>query len=249
MKRTIIFLLLLILISAVIICNYNNIMNETDEITLTALKTIELSVPEPSGLYYDQLNNSLWTVSDENSTIYNIDLTGKVLKQFAVNGLDLEGITKLNDSTLVTILERDRIVVYLDTNGIELKRIKIDITGDPNKGLEGITINPVNSHIFILNEKEPGMLLELNAKGKIIAKAKLDFTTDYSGLDFMESDNELWMISDEGEAILRLSEDGTLIKKYKVNIEQIEGLAIDEANSLIYRVSDPLEKLFVYNMK
>jgi uncharacterized protein YjiK len=248
MKIKILAVLVTFMFGAVIICNYNTTSDVDTLVLLSPVETIDLTVPEPSGLYYDKVSNTLWTVSDENSTIYNINLSGEILNTIVVDGIDLEGITMMNDSTLVTILERDRTLVYLNKSGKELKRKKIALNGNPNKGLEGISFNPSNSHFFILNEKEPGMLLEIDTLGKILEQKKLDYSSDYSGLFYVESKEELWIISDEGKSIFKCSQNGSLIEKYKVNIEQIEGIAIDSENSTLFVVSDPLEKLFIYSL-
>ena len=248
MKKTVLAILILLLIGIIIICNYNNQDDTHAEIVLTPINSIELSVPEPSGLHFDKTTKTLWTVSDENSTIYNIDLNGNILNKIIVNGLDLEGVTKINDSTLATILERDRIVVFLDEDGMELKRFDINVKGDRNKGLEGISYNINSSNLYLLNEKEPGKLLIIDTSGNLIAQNTLTFAKDYSGLFIVESKKELWIISDEDEAIFKCALDGTVLKKYKINIEQIEGITIDEENGLLYLVSDPLEKLIVYKL-
>jgi len=248
LKKANIIILFVVLVLVVIICNIDNLNNEKTETVLIPKQIIELKVPEPSGLYFDKSNNTLWTVSDENSTIYNIDLEGEIINQIIVDGFDLEGITKTNDSTIVTILERERTVLFLDTNGVELKKVEINLPGEPNMGLEGVTYNSITTHLYIVNEKEPGLLLEIDKAGKVIKTTELDYATDYSGLDFCTSANELWIISDECKSVLQCSNDGALIKKYKVYIEQIEGVAIDHNSSLIYIVSDPLEKLYIFEL-
>jgi len=218
------------------------------EKSLIPINIIELRVPEPSGLYFDLKSNSLWTVSDENSTVYNIDIEGNFLHSFEVNGQDLEGITMVDDSTIVTILERERVVVFLNTNGDELKRFSINLKGKPNKGLEGITFNTINMRLYIISEKEPGILLEVDTTGTEMGRIELDYASDYSGLDYVKSKDELWIISDESESILKCSNDGLLLEKFKINIEQVEGIAIDEENCLLYLISDPLEKLYIYSL-
>jgi len=248
MKKNITAVLILLLIGIVILYKYKNQSESQSEILLFPETTINLSLPEPSGLYYDNKSNTLWTVSDENSTIYNIDLKGKILESIVVDGFDLEGITMIDDSILVTILERERTVVFINKAGKELKRFKIDISGEPNKGLEGISYNPFNSHLYIINEKEPGILFEIDTSGNIISLDTLRFASDYSGLSNMKANNGLWIISDEEEAIYKYSLNDKIIKKFKVDIEQIEGIAFNDEKSLLYIVSDPLEKLFIYSL-
>lgn len=248
MKKIIVGVLLLLFITVIVICYLNNSKKNEAITNLKPVSIIELGVPEPSGLCFDKSNNSLWTVSDENSTIYNIDLAGNILSTIVVNGFDLEGITIIDDSTLAAIFERDRTIVLLNKSGRELKRIKLSLTGEPNKGLEGITFNKSNNHLYVLNEKDPGVLIEVDTTGRLIKKKELKFTTDYSGLSYIDVSKQIWIISDEGEAIFKCTKNAEVINKYKVNIEQIEGIAIDPDNSILYIVSDPLEKLYIYQL-
>lgn len=245
MKKAIFIILALILVLVFIFCNF---LDKEKEILLQPIKTVSLTVPEPSGLYYDESDKTLWTVSDETSKIYNIDLAGNIIAEILVNGLDLEGIERINDSTLVTILERDRTIVFLDLKGNEINRIKLDLKGEPNKGLEGISYNAKDNMLYVVNEKDPGLLLFIDSTGSLIKQKDLDYTSDLSGLEYVESTNNLWIISDEENAIMKCSEDGTLINKYKVDVEQIEGIAIDTKNKLLFIVSDPLEKMYTYRL-
>jgi uncharacterized protein YjiK len=248
MKKSILIVLLIVLISVIIYCNLFNNNKNSDSSTLTHIEVFDVKVPEPSGLCFDNTTNTVWTVSDENSTIYSLDLEGNILNTIKVDGNDLEGISFVNDSILVTILEQDRVVVLLDRSGKEIKRFKIDINGKKNQGLEGVTFNTFDSTLYIVSEKKPGILLKIDLTGKILSKTKLTFASDYSGLHYSENDSILYIISDEDKAIFKCSLDGTVLDKYKVKIKQIEGIAIDTENSIMYLVSDPLEKLYVFNL-
>lgn len=247
MKKIFIIVLVILFISVIIICNFRNSANDESQI-ISPIDTIDLVVPEPSGLFYDRSNNTLWTVSDENSTVYNIDINGNIIKKIKINGIDLEGISKVNDTTLAVILERDREIILLKENGKELSRFKLNLKGELNKGLEGISYDSSNSLYYLLNEKEPGLLLKLDSAGNMLQSIKLDLASDYSGLNYVAKNDELWIVSDEDETLFKCTTSGKLIKKYKTNIEQIEGIAIDENNSKLFLISDPSEKLFIYNL-
>jgi len=246
MKKIIIPILTILLLFLVIFYYGNNDQTKIIEKSLIPFSEIKLTVPEPSGLFFDDLTNTLWTVSDENSTVYNIDTTGNVINKILVNGKDLEGISMQSDSILVTILERERSVVFINKSGKEKNRVQLDLEGEPNKGIEGISFNSNNAHYFVINEKQPGLLLEIGIQGKIIKKNKLNLASDYSGLFYDNGNDELWIISDEEHSIYKCNTEGSLIEKYIVEIEQIEGIAIDRKNEILYLVSDPEEKLYKF---
>ncbi len=247
MKKTVIVLLILLFISLIVVCNWQSIKKEKIR-ELNYLEKIKLKVPEPSGLYFDFKKNVFWTVSDENSTIYKLTPKGKIIGSFTVDGYDLEGITKLNDSVLVAILERSRTVVFISGDGDEIKRFNLNYRGEPNEGLEGIAFNSNDNEFFIMNEKNPGLLITTDTSGNILNETRLNLASDYSGLCFDKNKNELWIISDEAKSIFKCKPDGSLINHYKVNINQIEGISIDFENSKLYIISDPLETLFVFDL-
>jgi uncharacterized protein YjiK len=217
-------------------------------ISLTPAKVIKLSVPEPSGLCLDKGTNSLWTVSDEDTTIFNIDFSGKVLQKIKVNGFDLEGITFLNDSTLITILERSRTVVFLNLKGIEQRRFSLKIGGEPNEGLEGITYNSRNKHLYIIKEKNPCKLFETDLEGNVLVEKTLNISKDLSGLFYDAGNNQLWITSDESKSIYKCNPDGAVLEQFKVDIRQIEGITIDFRTSKLYLVSDPEQKLYIFDL-
>ena len=248
MKKIILSFLILFLIAIIIYCNLFDKIKHSAHPVLSPIDIISLKVPEPSGLHFESKTNSLWMVSDENSTIYNVDLKGEILSKIIIDGLDLEGITIIKDSIIAVVLERDRTIVLLDKKGKVQKRINVDISGKKNKGLEGISYNSVKNTFFVVNEKKPGVLLEIDITGKTIAKNELTFASDYSGLFFDQIENVLWIISDEDKAIFKCTPQGELLKKYKVDIEQIEGISIDLENSILYIISDPSEKLYIFEL-
>ncbi len=208
----------------------------------------KLKVLDPSGLSLTYSGKALWTVSDKNNTVYKISFGGKILSRFRVNGLDLEGITAINDSLIAVILERNRQIVLLTNSGKEIKRINLNLSGKPNSGLEGITFNPTNKHFYVLNEKYPRLFIDLDSNFTIVNKIKINFAKDLSGLFFDKANNKIWLVSDESKSIVITNTSGKMIKKYKIDIPQMEGITVDAKNGKIYLVSDSKEKLYEVNL-
>ena len=150
------YLSVLLLATLCTFCNQN--LDEKKEKTLAFSIAEQIPVTEPSGLDLTFDEKGFWIVSDQNSKVYLIDSWGREVKSFKVDGESLEGITVIDDSTLAVVLERTREVVVLDTSGLELKRRKINLKGELNSGLEGITYDPTEKKFYILNEKKPHFL-------------------------------------------------------------------------------------------
>ena len=215
---------------------------------LTYVRSYTISVPEPSGLVMTQNKRGFWTVSDETSTIYRLDNEGNVVQTIKVDGFDFEAITLIDDTILVILQERTREMVFLDTLGTELKRVKLDLEGELNSGPEGIAFNPENRHFYILNEKKPALFVELDEQLNIIKKDTLKFCKDVSGLYFDDANQFLWMLSDESQLVIKTDLNGKLLEKIEITIPQPEGITLSEDGRKLYIVSDNKETLYVFNV-
>jgi uncharacterized protein YjiK len=210
----------------------------------------EIPVPEPSGLDLTYDETGFWIVSDENSTVYLIDSWGKEVKKFKVDGYDLEGITVIDEASLAVVLERSREVVILDTAGTELRKVKLELAGELNSGLEGITYNPEQKMFYLLNEKDPILLLTLDENLNELSRDTLSFSKDASGIYFDSADNKLWILSDESQMIVKTDLSGNeVFQKYKITIKQSEGLTLNKDGTRLYIVSDVNNSLYVFNLE
>ncbi|MGD8306816.1 MAG: SdiA-regulated domain-containing protein [Ignavibacteria bacterium] len=216
---------------------------------LEDIGTQSISVPEPSGIDITYDRSGFWTVSDENSTIYRLDNEGNVVQSIEVEGFDLEGITVIDEQKIAVVLERSREVVILDNNGNELQRKQLPLEGELNSGLEGISYNSENKHFYVLNEKNPSLLLELNQGLEIISMDTLDFSKDVSGIFYDEESKLFWIICDEDQFVAKVDLNSNLIDSIKVDIFQPEGITFDEVGKRLYIVSDSWETIHVFELK
>jgi uncharacterized protein YjiK len=243
--------LIIIIISAMLIsCSGDakeKLINDTDS-RLELTGKYKLSIREPSGLTLSSDGEFLWTVSDEYSSLYKITKKGQLVDSVEISGADLEGIEIFGNNFFCIVTERDRGILLYTPEFKLKKRVLLDISGEENSGIEGIAHNPVTGVTYILNEKNPGLLIEINDKFDIVKKKKLNFAKDYSGLEIDTSKNHLWIISDESQLLFKCDLDGSPIDSFKVDIPQIEGIAIDFHENLIYLVSDKTEMLYVFRL-
>ncbi len=210
---------------------------------LKLLATYNTSVPEPSGLTYNSKTNTLLTVSDGNSTVYELDFMGRILRSFIIAGQDLEGITlSANCDTMYVVEETNQLVSKYLINGNKLYSFPVNVAINPKNALEGITLDN-NNHLFVLNEKTPGMMLEFVNK-KEIARKEFNYTLDCSDIFYDSSLNCFWMVSDESQKVVKLSKDGTLLANYSVPFFKGEGIAV--VQDKIYIVNDEDNKFYIF---
>lgn len=215
---------------------------------LILLNEKPISILEPSGLSFNADKSLLYVVSDNTAKVYKLSLKGAVLGSLEYEGEDLEGITvDPSSGNIFVVEERKREVVRLNKYGKEISRTTLDIENNKaNNGLEGITFNNDNNHLFVLNEKNPGLLIELNETGKILKEIELDFASDYSGIYYESTEKVLWIISDQSRTVTKCDLEGNKIISYKLNSSNAEGIVVDPDSKKIYIVLDGMDKLQVY---
>ncbi len=225
-------------------CSDKNIVPSSNN-NLELEASYNIAVLEPSGLAVDSSGNILYVVSDNSAQVYKLSTTGNVLQTYGYEGNDLEGVSTFTENKLLLTEERTKELVVFDiiTGGFSNHVINYN-NNDANSGIEGVTYDANSNTIFILNEKNPGLLIRLRSDFSVIAQYELDFANDYSGIFYESLSNNLWIVSDQSKIINKCTLTGEVIESYSINIEQAEGIAI--ANNKIYVVSDAEEKLYVY---
>ena len=212
---------------------------------LELISSEKINVSEASGLAINASGSTLYTVSDNTSNIYELALNGTILKEYIYDGNDVEGISAISNNKVLLVEERTKEVVEYDLSSKISKKNKIIYSNnDSNSGLEGIAINLIDNTIFIINEKNPGVLMRLRSDFSIIESYELDFASDYSGIFHDRELNILWILSDESKTINKCSLQGVLIKSYKIDVIKAEGIAV--TNNTIYIVSDSNSTLYEF---
>lgn len=208
-----------------------------------------LNIREPSGLSFSVTGDALYVVSDKTGGIYRIDFKGEVLDKLPFHGHDLEGIEvdKTNGDIWV-VEERKQNILHLSKTGELIETIS-DIKAETkyNSGLEGIAKN--GDILYLLIEKDPGLLIVYNISSKNQDHHKLDFAKDYSGIDYDATDNTLWIVSDESKTLNHCTIEGKLISGQKIDVMQAEGVAVDRAAGICWIVSDGDSKLHKIKLK
>ena len=227
---------------------------------LTLIESHPLDVSDPSGLAVDHTGRYFWTISDDpGGSIYKIDLQGRIVDELEVGGDDMEGITQHpRNRSLFVVEERLRQIVQFDTLGNEIARYQVDVdVRNENDGLEGISIDPGTNHIFVVNEKNPRVLLELDVlRGFDRQEIRRTYMNqgapedargfDLSGLFYDETDAVLWLVSDEARAVFVLDRNGHPLAAFDAGQPDLEGIALIRSKDRVYLVSDELQTLFVY---
>lgn len=208
--------------------------------------SINLQISEPSGLSISKNNETFWIVGDGNNIVYQTSLSGKVIHQFEVAGEDLEGITTINDSLVAITLEERREVLIISNSGILERRLKINVSGPFNNGLEGITYLSKENNLLLANEKNPTSLIKVDLLGNIISNDTVSFAEDLAGLYYDEIEDVVWIASQQSHKIFKCTNNYKILEEFAVPDEKYEGITIK--NDSIFVVSDKFDKLTCFSI-
>jgi uncharacterized protein YjiK len=213
---------------------------------------LEMNLPftEPSGLAFSEVLQKMWVVSGGNQHVYMLDMNGRVEKKLKYKGVDLEGIAfDATDSTLWVIDESTKQLSHLDLDGhVLIQKQILYSTKKINKGPEGITIGPKHL-IYIVNERDPSLLIRLDHDFKIEYSYQLNFASDYSDITYDSSSNSFFILSDESKAFFLWNEQQGVICKYLLPNTKNEGIAFDQKRGVFYIVNDATAQLYIYKIK
>lgn len=204
---------------------------------------VGLDVAEPSDLAIK--DGHLYTVSDQHSTVYRISRRGNTKDKLDVAGRDIEAIAFDADGTLFLADEASGKIWKIDDAG-ERDGDPIELVDDHNSGIEGLAFGP-DGHLFVAKEKDPARIYELDTDGGELARQKIEFADDLSGLAFDPADDHLYALSDQDRSLFRLDKHLEVDKAWKLPIDKPEGLAFD--GDTLYVVSDSEERLYQFSIE
>ena len=207
------------------------------------LESHEMTIYEPSGLSFSSDKKYLYTVSDRGSA-YKISLTGKTIEELSFTGDDFEGITIYPITSDIYICQEGKgNLVKLNSAGI--LQNTYDIIDSPgNNGLEGLCYNADLNEFYLLKEMSDGLLIKYSVENNTKTQIILNFAYDYSGIYYNNISKKLWIVSDESKTLTQCDLNGNKIKDYKLPISGVEGIVVNDEETIAYVVSDPNNKLY-----
>jgi uncharacterized protein YjiK len=207
-------------------------------------RSLATLITEPSGLAWDARRGALLVVSDARSGIYLIRPDGALVGTIPVGGTDMEAVALTPGCDTIFIAEEhDRRIACCDTAGGRYCSFRVDVATSDNNALEGVTVGPAGS-LYILNEKNPGMLLVYSMAGTELRRVPLSFAADYSDLVYDAARDCLWILSDESALLAKTRLDGVVIAAWQLPVTGCEGIAVD--GDTMYIVNDRTAVLYTF---
>ncbi len=227
-----------------------------------------LGLAEVSALTFDPHRNSLFTVTNKNSELIELSLSGEVLRRIPLTGFgDAEAVEYISPGVYVISDERQQRLyrVHVDPgtlwlDAVDSEQLSLGLGRNGNKGFEGLAYDRVGKRLFVAKERDPIKIIEIQGFPRVGAEPsrvvditddkerdKGLFVRDLSSLDFDEGTGHLLALSDESRLVLELDVDGKPVSSLsllagmsglKHGVPQAEGVATDGQGTL-YLVSEP----------
>jgi uncharacterized protein YjiK len=221
-----------------------------------------------SALTFDPDRGTLFTVTNNNPSIIELSLDGRLLRKIRLEGLgDPEAIEYMQENVYVITDERDQRLIKVrlndemkavNTDDFQQLSVSIDLNG--NKGFEGLAYDHSGKRLFVAKERDPVRIYEITGfphadPSKPMSVNIVDdpernaglFVSDLSSLQYDQQSGHLLALSDQSHLILELDVTGWPISKLSLKagqhglqktVPQAEGVAMDYEGTL-YLVSEP----------
>ncbi len=240
--------LLLICILSISCEETNPVNNDEDEENLQLKNKFNIGINCPASLCLSVDDNFL-TIGNQSGRLYKLTPLGEVLSSKDLGCHDAEGLTQIrSDSTLWVVEEQLKQVFKYNYKGNVLDTFDIPVElDDPEYGPEGITYNPFTKRFYIVNERNPCLLLELNKNMELINQCELDFTFDCTDVFFDTESRSLWMLSEESNKLFKCSTSGKLDKTYKYDGNEMDGIVVLHDEYIVYMVSATRKIMYEYS--
>ena len=215
-----------------------------------------------SGITYDYDHDRLLAITNGGlMQIVALDRAGNVLERYLLEGFDdTEGLAYMGNGRVVVAEEVDQRLTFIqmpEKSATIRKGAEPFITvginlSTKNKGFEGVTYDPVTDRLFVIKERDPRQLYEIDG-----VSINLIDRTDWVNRDFFGRDiadvyydpgtGHLVMLSEQSKLLIELDKEGRFVS-YKSLLEGVkdffspktdpEGVTMDAQGNL-YVVSEP----------
>ncbi|HEY6610674.1 MAG TPA: SdiA-regulated domain-containing protein [Pseudomonas sp.] len=230
-----------------------------------------LEEDETSGLTWNPLTGTLFTVTGQNPQLVEFTPGGVVLRRIRLDGFsDPEAVEALGDGRLAIVDERRHLLAVFHLEpGVEhldladLTRYNLGFADAGNKGFEGLAWNPQTQSLLLAKERDPQGLFSLPFPGEDGAAGSLEplpeqplLVRDLSSVAIDPRSGHTLLLSDESRLLVELDLEGkprSFISLFGGlhglvrGIKQAEGVAMD-AEGNIYVVGEP-NRFYVFSRK
>lgn len=229
-----------------------------------------LEEDETSGLTWNPLTGTLFTVTGQNPQLVELSPGGVILRRIRLDGFsDPEAVEALGDGRLAIVDERRRrlAVFHLEPDSehldlAEMASYDLGFAEAGNKGFEGLAWNPQTRRLLLAKERDPQGLFSLPFPGEDGAVGVPEplamplLVRDLSSVAIDPRSGHTLLLSDESRLLVELDLQGQPrsflalfggLNGLTRGIAQAEGVAMDGEGN-IYVVGEP-NRFYVFSRR
>ncbi|PZQ35226.1 MAG: DNA-binding protein, partial [Ectopseudomonas oleovorans] len=221
-----------------------------------------LEQDETSGLTYNPVTGTLFTVTGKNPLLVELSREGEVLRRIELKGFaDPEGVEMMDNGRMAIVDERRRQLTTftlgdddLELNAADFSGFDLGFAESGNKGFEGLGWDSRSHSLLLGKERSPLGLFSMPFPGADddvgglhpLASGNLGLR-DISSMSVDERTGHVLVLSDESRMLLELDRSGHPVSFLSLTgglngleqgIKQAEGVTMDEEGN-IYIVAEP----------
>ncbi|MEK6843801.1 MAG: SdiA-regulated domain-containing protein, partial [Nanoarchaeota archaeon] len=233
---------------------YSRVINNSD-LSLSA---------DSSGIAYNPVNNTLFVIHNTvgSESIQEIDLNGNLIRSITLTGFhDTEAIAYANTSggthrfivaeeqraNLTAIFINDGTTTFAQSSGIIYNTSLGNLA---NLGLEGVAYDANRDVFYIVKEKTPKAVYQVNATGSpkaftlfnadsLLSGQQSTNLSDLSEVYYDNNTDTLFISSHETQVIAQVNLNGTIIGNLSADhMTQLEGITFDTFGDKLYGMGE-----------
>jgi len=209
----------------------------------------QLTISDPSGLFWSDSEQKLFVVSDNTGHVYELNEDFEVVDKIKTDVADAEGMC-IMDGNIVIANEALNTLDWYDTDGDPIFRLApaYPESISSKNGIEGLCYRKETNAFHFVIEKKPRLMGTFKWATMQFEFKEIDFAEDFSGIEWDQKREAFWIVSDQSKKAFLYKENAGVLHTISLPEKGAEGVAYDVKKDRLFICYDDSETLEVYDL-